>query len=62
MGTQIVTIPAGSSFTVDASDITNVNCFNEANGSVTVIVTNPFGLVNYDLGAGTVNGLSLIHI
>lgn len=55
-GTQIVNIAEGNSFTVDASDILNVRCFNETNGMVTVDVTGATGIVNYNLGIGTVTG------
>lgn len=55
-GIQTVTIAPGSSFTVDASATSDVRCFGESNGSVTVDVAGASGTLMYNLGSGTVAG------
>ncbi len=55
-GTQDVVIAAGSSFTVDASNISDVECFGDDNGSITIDIVGGTAPISYTVGSGTVTG------
>ena len=55
-GIQTVTIAPGSAFSVDASNVSDLDCFGDTDGSVTIDVMGGTAPITYDLGSGTVTG------